>query len=117
MGLSAFDSEARHAGIVQAERIAGRSEVVGLEEALLALLHPIVAVEAVGVEACHDLCLPVERGPSAAYLSEETETRLVPRVGDDARLAFGTHRAEEVDGFVVRVVQSDRHDDVSRAYI
>ena len=39
----------------------------------------------------------------------------MPSVGDDARLAFGPDSAEEVDGLMVSVVQSDGYDDVTGA--
>ena len=107
------ETKPRHACIVDAQHIAGRCEVILLEEALFAFLHPVVAVETVGVEACHNLCFPVERSPLPANLTEQAQARLVPCIGNDARLAFGTDSAEEVDGLMVSVVHADRHDEVS----
>ena len=46
-------------------------------------------------------------------MSKEGETRLVPSVRDDARLAFRPDSTEKVDGLMVSIVQADWNDDVT----
>lgn len=95
---------------VDATIVVRRLEIVDLEETLLTAAYPIVATEAVGVEACDNHRLIVELRMTAAECAEKRKTRLMPSRGDDGGLALGTDGAEEVDRLVVRVGQTETDD-------
>ena len=77
--------------------------------ALFAFLHPIVAIKSIGIQAGNNHGLIVETRGTLAETTEECQTCLVPSAGNDRGFAFGTHRAEKIRSFVVRIRQSDGH--------
>ena len=77
------------------------------------LLDPVGVSKVVGVKASQQLRLVTELPVTA----EERHTRLVPRRGQDGVLTLRTIDGEEVQRFVVGVVQTDRHHDMPEAEI
>ena len=76
--------------IVQTGHVGRTGEIVTLKETLFAASYPLIAVEAVGIQTCHNHRLIVEGGVTLAKLSEELNTGLVPGAGDDRHLALRT---------------------------
>ena len=92
-------------------------QTVFFEFALFAFLHPVIAVESIGIQAGNHHRLVVETRGTLAETTEECQPGLVPSTGNDRGFAFGTHRAEKIRSFVVRIRQSDGHYHVTDTHI
>ena len=88
-------------------------QTVFFEFALFAFLHPIVAIETIGIQTGNHHRLIIK---TCGFLTEgavEGQARFVPGAGNERRFAFRTHRSEEVHRFVVRIGQPNRHNHVT----
>ena len=83
-------SQTRHTRIVQSGHVGRTGEVVTLKDTLLTLSHPVVTIEAVGIQSRHDHRLVVEGAIAFAKLTQELDTRLMPGTGNDRHLTLGT---------------------------
>ena len=77
----------------------------------MSLTNPASVGELVGIQSCQQLSLVAE----VLIASPERHTRLMPRRWHDGVLTLWTINGKEVQGFVVRIVQSYRHHDMSCA--
>ena len=114
---AAAQTQAWDAPVIEARHVARAGEVVLLEDSVVGVGGPAVAVEAVGIEPGHHHGLVVKAGPPAAELSSHLCSGGMPGAGQYAGLALGAHGAEEEDGLMVRVRQAYGHYHVSHAHI
>ena len=114
---AAAQTQAWDAPVIEARHVARAGEVVLLEDSVVGIGGPAVAVEAVGIEPGHHHGLVVKAGPPAAELSSHLCSGGMPGAGQYAGLALGAHGAEEEDGLMVRVRQAYGHYHVSHAHI
>ena len=102
-------TQPRYTGPIQSGHEGRMLQTVFFEFALFAFLHPVIAVESIGIQAGNHHRLVVETRGTLAETTEECQPGLVPSTGNDRGFAFGTHRAEKIRSFVVRIRQSDGH--------
>ena len=106
-------TQPRHTGPIQSGHEGRMLHTVFFEFALFAFLHPVIAVESIGIQAGNHHRLVIE---TCGFLPEgavEGQARFVPGAGNERRFAFRTHRSEEVHRFVVRIGQPNRHNHVT----
>ena len=106
-------TQPRYTGPIQSGHEGRMLQTVFFEFALFAFLHPVVAVESIGIQAGNHHRLVIE---TCGFLPEgavEGQARFVPGAGNERRFAFRTHRSEEVHRLVVRIGQPNRHNHVT----
>ena len=106
-------TQSRHTGPIQSGHKGRMLQTIFFEFALFAFLHPVLAVESIGIQAGNHHRLVIE---TCGFLPEgavEGQARFVPGAGNERRFAFRTHRSEEVHRFVVRIGQPNRHNHVT----
>ena len=109
--------QARHTLVVQPSHIGRRSEVIDLEDTLLATGHPSVTIETVGIQASHHLSLVIEAAIPSAPRTEKGDTGLVPSGGQDGGFPFWSGGTKEMDRLVMGIGQANRYDQMTGTHI